>query len=247
MERHTYQIQADAQDSHWWYQGRRQILDRFLQGLDPPLPPIARILDVGSGTGSNGAVLRRYGDAIGVDFEPLALSLSESMDSGHVYRVCADATRLPFADGSFDLVTCLDLLEHLEDDQTGARELARVVRPGGAVVSFVPAFRALWGFQDDISHHKRRYRKRQFVELFESARLDVVRATYFNTMLFAPIFVTRKLMQFHRPKRIESENQIGGPIAQRLLGKIFAAEAPLLERVDLPFGVSLAVVARRAR
>jgi SAM-dependent methyltransferase len=243
MDPSAYKIQADLHRSHWWFRSRRRILDRMLTDLHADLPPTPRILDVGAGTGPNGEVLCRYGQCVALDLEPVALSLSQ--DSGHDFRVCADVNHLPFSDNSFDLVVCLDLLEHLEDDLAGTRELKRVVRPGGLVLSFAPAFESLWGLQDDVSHHHRRYRKKQLVKLFESSGLEVLRATYFNTLLFAPIFAARQLLNVYRPPGLQSENQIGGRLTQRILEAIFSAEAPLLSRFDLPFGVSLAVVARQ--
>ena len=241
MERATYEIEAEVERKHWWFRGRRRILSRLLADLS--LPSQARILDVGCGTGANGPVLAEYGRALGLDASAVPLELETR---GHVGRVRGDATRLPFVDAAFDLVVALDVLEHIDDDLAAARELHRVLTLDGAVVIFVPALQLLWGLQDDVSHHKRRYSRGQLASLVTSAGFRIERLTFFNTLLFPPILAARLAMRIRRPRDLQSENQVGGKFANAVLGGVFALEAPLLERIDLPIGVSLACVARKA-
>ena len=158
--------------------------------------------------------------------------------------VLARLERLPFASGSFDLVAALDLLEHLDDDQSGARELARVLAPGGRLLVFVPAFEQLWGLQDEVSDHRRRYTAHTLRSLLRRAGLTVQRLSYFNTALFLPILAARLTMRVVRPP-VDTENNLTTPALNRIFGAIFGAEAPLLAHANLPIGVSLLAVAQR--
>ena len=246
MDAATYRLEARVERNHWWFRGRRRILSRFLAELSPPLPDGARVLDVGCGTGANGPVLAEGGRfAVGLDVSLVPFALEGTGDRGHAVRLRGDAASLPFADESFDLVVALDVLEHLRDDRVAARELRRVLKPTGAIVVFVPAFRALWGFQDKVSHHQRRYTRAEIADTLTGADLHIERLTFFNMFLFLPIFGARVAMRLRPPRHIRSENEIGGPVTNAILDRIFALEAPLLERLDLPIGVSLACVARR--
>jgi SAM-dependent methyltransferase len=246
VETSTYEIEAQLERTHWWFQGRRRILDRLLARLDPPLPPGARALDVGCGTGANGPVLAAHcAFAAGIDASPVPLGLRGTDERGHSARLRGDAGRLPFADHSFDLVVALDVLEHLDDDAAAARELWRVLRPGGVVVIFVPALRLLWGLQDDVSHHRRRYHRGELRAVVAGAGFEVKRLTFFNSFLFPPILAARLWMRLRPPATLKSENEVGGPVTNRILGAVFGAEAPLLDRVNFPVGVSLACLARR--
>jgi hypothetical protein len=112
-------------------------------------------------------------------------------------------------------------------------------------VIFVPALRLLWGLQDEVSHHRRRYGRSELRALVSSTGLQIQRLTFFNSLLFPPILAARLLMRLRPPAHLESENQVGGPLANAALGAIFRAEGPLLDHVDLPLGVSLACLARR--
>jgi SAM-dependent methyltransferase len=246
MQEHTYAIMYRVEGSHWWFVGRRRIIAGFLEqicaefheeGIERP-----RILDVGCGTGANLELLAQFGDAEGVDVSDEALSFCRARGLRNV-RECA-AESLPFENESFDLVTGLDVVEHLDDDLAGLREMSRVLRPGGRVMVFVPAFMFLWGVQDDVSHHRRRYTLPVLKRRMAEAGLTVERATYANMVLFAPILVGRLLMKLtgFRPA---SENDINvGPL-NGFLGRALGAESWWLRRMNFPFGVSIVCIARR--
>ncbi|HET6281533.1 MAG TPA: methyltransferase domain-containing protein [Polyangia bacterium] len=245
MKQGTYEVEAQVERDHWWFRGRRRILTRLIADLN--LPAGARVLDVGCGTGANGPVLAADGRfAVGIDASPIPLALTGSGggERGHTARARSDATLLPFGDQSFDLVVALDVLEHLADDVGAAREMHRVLRPGGALLVFVPALMILWGLQDDVSHHLRRYHGRQLRAVLTGANFEIQRSTYFNTLLFPAILAARLAMRVRRPSHMTTENEVGGPLTNRVLDAIFALEAPMLARFNLPVGVSLACVAR---
>ncbi len=246
MEQATYEVEASVERTHWWFEGRRAILSRMIARLQPALLPGARVLDVRCGTGANGPVLAAGGRiAFGLDFSAVPLGLGGTDARGHAGRVRGQAEHLPFADGCFDLVVALDVLEHLDDDGMAVRGLHRVLRPGGVLVVFVPALMLLWGLQDDVSHHRRRYGRAQLQSLIANAGFAVERLSFFNTILFPPILAARWSMRLLPKGRVQSENQIGGTMVNAVLKAIFCLEVPLLERVNLPVGVSLACIARK--
>lgn len=237
MRRATYRVERSVSQDHWWFRGRRRILTRLLADLG--LPPDACILDAGCGTGANTPTLAAHGRVFGVDASPVPLGLARDGRA-----VLARLERLPFASGSFDLVAALDLLEHLDDDTAGVREVARVLAPGGRLLVFVPAFEQLWGLQDDVSDHRRRYTAHSLRGLLTRAGLGVRRLSYFNTALFLPILAARLAMRVIRPP-VATENNLTTPALNRLFGAVFGAEASLLARADLPIGVSLLALAQR--
>ncbi|MDQ3087291.1 MAG: class I SAM-dependent methyltransferase, partial [Acidobacteriota bacterium] len=169
MEQHTYAIMNRVEDSHWWYVGRRAILEEFLRQIiqNPKSQiPNPKILDVGCGTGGNLEMLANFGAAEGVDISDDALEFCRSKGlTAHKGL----AEKLPFADESFDVVTALDVVEHLDDDIAGLKEMNRVLKKAGKTLIFVPAFMWLWGVQDDVSNHRIRYTKKQIVERLQKS------------------------------------------------------------------------------
>src|SRR5438270_1622169 len=176
MQQHTYSIMYEVEEKHWWFYGRRKIIESFVEKICRGIakhPP--RILDVGCGTGANLQMLSQFGVAEGVDVSAEALEFCRARGLSKVKKGAAET--LPFEDASFDLVTGLDVVEHLDDDIAGLAEMRRVLRPDGRALLFVPAFMFLWGVQDDISHHRRRYTIPELKKRLRESGLTVDRAT----------------------------------------------------------------------
>jgi SAM-dependent methyltransferase len=243
-ERQFHVFQKEVEDFHWWYRVRRDILDQMLARL-PLDRRTARLLDVGCGTGGAALVLSRHGIAVGLDQAPDSFRISK--DRPYRHRVVARADGpLPLGDASFDVVCALDILEHLDDDAAAARELHRVVRPGGHVIVFVPAFQMLWGYNDDYQQHRRRYQKDELETLLRSAGLTPVESGYFNMVLFLPTLVAR-VAQRLLPRALDGMEHSQRPHPLHgVLARIFRLELPLLARMRLPLGTSAYCIARRA-
>ncbi len=241
MNPYTYELQAKIEDWHWWFVGRRKIIFSFLDRVLDKNKSL-KILDVGCGTGKNLTILNQYGQAVGIDELETPLAICAQKRISNVAR--ASCVNIPFQDNSFDLVTALDVLEHVEDDNRALKECCRVLKQDGTLLVSVPAFSFLWGLQDEVSHHKRRYTKKNLVEKLRQAGFEIQKATYFNFLLFAPIFVGRLILKFI-PHRLKSENDLTAPGINWLLKNIFASEAVILNKFNLPFGVSLAAIGRK--
>jgi SAM-dependent methyltransferase len=243
MKEHTYPIMFRIEQSHWWYTGRRKILTSFVEDICRRVTDRRpRILDVGCGTGANLLMLSQFGDAEGVDISEDALAFCRERGLEKVKLGAGEA--LPYDDGAFDLVTGLDVVEHMDDDLAGLREMRRVLRPGGRVLLFVPTFMFLWGVQDDVSNHRRRYRLPELRRVLEQAGFEIERMTYANITFFLPILLMRKLMRLTGIKA-ESENNINVSALNGVLGSVFGAESVVLRFMNIPFGVSGLCVARK--
>jgi len=243
MQAHTYAIMREVEDQHWWYVGRRRIIASWVESVCRELGPRRpRILDVGCGTGANLQMLAEFGVAEGVDVSAEALDFCRARGLGAVRQGAAET--LPYEDAQFDLVTGLDVVEHLDDDVAGLSEMFRVLRPGGRVLLFVPAFMFLWGVQDDVSHHRRRYTLAELKGKLDAAGLTVERASYANITFFAPILFGRILMRL-TGLRPASENNINISALNGLLSRVLGAESWWLRRMSFPFGVSAICIARR--
>ncbi|MEK6279739.1 MAG: class I SAM-dependent methyltransferase [Acidobacteriota bacterium] len=250
MQHHTYAILRRVEEDHWWFVGRRKILRSFVEPISRLMNPVSSngkkprldILDVGCGTGANLEMLSEFGDISGVDVSAEAVSYCHARGLGNVRQAVAEA--LPFADGSFELVTALDVIEHLDDDVAGLREMWRLLRPDGRILLFVPAFMFLWGVQDDVSHHRRRYTLAELKKAVLGAGFEIERASYMNISFFVPTLLGRLLMRV-AGIRPDSEANVTPGFLNGVLGKILGAESILLRYLNLPFGVSAVCVARR--
>lgn len=243
MQEHTYPIMYEVEDAHWWYAGRRRIIRSFLARMCQNFPARPRILDVGCGTGANLEMLGQFGETEGVDISHEALAFCRERGFANVRHGAAE--KLPHGDNTFDVVTALDVIEHLDDDLASLTEMRRVLRPEGRVLLFVPAFMFLWGVQDDVSHHRRRYTIPNLRRAVQAAGFEVERTTYANITFFAPILLGRALMKV-TGLRPASENNINVSALNGVLGRVLGAESAFLNRMNFPFGVSALCVARKS-
>ncbi|MFN3652105.1 MAG: class I SAM-dependent methyltransferase [Armatimonadota bacterium] len=237
-----YERMHALEDWYWWFVARRKAAARFILDHAPAERPL-RILDAGCGTGGMLDLFRDWPEveAYGIDLSPDALHFSRSR--GHRRLAGGDLTVLPFRTGTYDVVTALDVVEHVPDDQRAVEELARVLRPGGILVASVPAYQALWGPHDEALHHQRRYHGSQFRELVRRSGLHVEKQTYLLSGLF-PLAVAARLASRSRSGESAKLPQVP-PIVNRALIRFQDAELALARRLPLPFGLSILCVARK--
>jgi SAM-dependent methyltransferase len=245
MEEEFYPAYYRLEGRHWWFLGPPQpVPARAGAGVPAAARPI-ELLDFGCGTGAFLEHLERFGNVNAVDADPSAVEFCHSRGRSEVQLVPPGAP-LPFADATFDLVTTLDVIEHIGDDVGALRELHRVLRPGGRLLVAVPAFMFLWGKQDEVSHHHRRYTARTMRRALVAAGFAVDRTTYFNTILFPPIAApAARAAAPAPPSTRQSDFDVGPEALNRALGALFGAEARVIARWNVPFGVSLMALARR--
>jgi SAM-dependent methyltransferase len=233
-----YELQThQAEDRHWWYRGRRTVLDRTIGALR--LPPNARILDAGCGSGRNMVELARFGAVTGIELADASITVAQQRGAGEV--VPGSILEMPFADDSFDFAVSLDVIEHLQDDLAALRELRRTIAPGGSLLITVPAYQWLWSGHDEINHHHRRYTRRSLKRVAEQAGWKQARTTYFNSLLL-PVAVILRLLDRVNTKTSESSLDLWIPPEPLnwLLERPLTMESALISRrVSIPAGLSL--------
>jgi SAM-dependent methyltransferase len=223
------QLLTSLEDRHWWYKERRAILARELRRL----PATGQALDIGAAGGGNTRVLQSHG------WRALALEYSDSVAevarTRGIRAIRADARDLPLASDTCDLVTAFDILEHIDEDNLAAAEIARVLKPGGAALIAVPCDMALWSAHDDEVGHVRRYTKPELINVIEKAGMTVETVWSWNVLL-------RPVVALRRKSSTGSDLDEVPPLLNAALTAIIVAERYLPTR-SLP-GVSLFLRAR---
>jgi SAM-dependent methyltransferase len=242
VEEAVYAVEAEVEATHWWFTERRRLFARMISNMR--LPTTARILDIGTSTGTNLRMLRNLGFTRyeGLDRSEEAVRWCAKKGYGQV--TFGDVCKIPFPDQSFDLILATDIIEHVDDDLTALREIHRVLKPGGRALITVPAFNILWGLQDDVAQHKRRYRAWELLARASDADLHASKHFYFNYLLFFPIFIARTLIRLVGIK-MQSENQLNSPILNRVLQLVFRADIYTAPYLHPPFGVSYLILVDR--
>ena len=241
MNGSPYKIEERVQTFHWWFVVRRKLLKTILCSLN--LQRESLTMDIGCGVGSNLSLLKAIGlKAMGCDrsFDNLLLAKSKFF----LPFIYGDLENLPIRSSSVGLVIATDVLEHLEDDIAGVRELCRILRRNGHLIVTVPAFQSLWGTQDIVTGHKKRYSKRDISNVLKHNGFQIMRSSYFNFFLFFPILFARRVIRL-LGLQLHSENEINFPLLNFFLKTIFSLEPYLLKYFTFPFGVSIFCVAKK--
>ena len=235
---------ARAERDHFWFRGFRRFVEPFVREAARGRSD-ARILDCGSGTGVNVPWLRRYGKTVGIDLTWTGLAYARGRGERGLAQ--ASAARLPFDDGTFDIVTSFDVIYALPDaDEAAAlREMHRVLRPGGHLVVNAAAMAFLKGNHSILAGELRRYSRRTLRTRLVRVGFDVRRMTYTNATI-APLVAGVRLAQ-RLSGHEESRQEISvppTPVNAALTG-LLALEAAALRFVNMPFGSSLLALAQK--
>jgi SAM-dependent methyltransferase len=245
LDTHEYQVIYENELHHWWYRGMESITRALLEKWYEPGGG-RRILDAGCGTGGAMSTwLAEYGTVTGCDVSETALGFCRLRKARRVLQ--ATVVRLPFTEGSFDLVTSLDVLYHraVKDEAAAVGEMRRVLVPGGRALLRLPAYNWLRGGHDRVIHTRRRYTARQAGALMEQGGLKVERVTYANTILF-PLALAKRLLEGFLPGgKGGSDLEVKSGGMNGLLGGILSLEAPLAASIGLPYGLSVLAVGRK--
>ena len=241
MERQVYTDHVLYEDTHWWFVSRRAIikgvLDRYCRKRRQNM-----ILEIGCGSGGNLEMLSQYGRLFAVELDDKVRQIALDRNLC-VVREGDLPNNLPFQE-LFDVICTFDVVEHIDDDIGAVLAIAKKLSSGGKLIITVPAYAFLWSSHDVVNQHKRRYTRKQLVNLVKSAGLTVEYVTYFNFFLFPLVLIGKILNNISGSKKSHLE-QGTSSVQNSILRTIFSFEKRLVPKLVFPFGVSILLVARK--
>ena len=216
MDSDSFRRMRDVEDQHWWFTSRRVLFAEILR-LYLEHPPTL-IVDVGCGTGGNLPFLNEFGRVFGIEANPEAAELAAARDCGEVLHGSLPDT-LPLAPASAELVTLLDVLEHIEDDRAALKTLYNVLTPGGLLLVSVPALPALYSPHDARLHHYRRYMAGDLRSRLRETGFQVEYQNYLNAWLLPLAAPARLLSRWLKLDVADSEESVPPAVVNDLLPK----------------------------
>ncbi len=236
-----------AEQTHFWFRGLARFVKPFIaRAVAGVVRP--EILDCGCGTGANMRMLSAYGRVSGFDITWAGLVFARSYDQRRVAQ--ASVTHIPFAGEAFDLVTAMDLLACLQDDeeQRALAEMRRVLRPGGALVLNTAALPFLRGQHSVFAVEVRRSTRPRLRATLERAGFRIERLTYTNFSLLplmVPVRLSQRLMGLSTPEETGADIVVPPAPVNAVLSGFVAVEGAALRYVNMPLGSSLLALARK--
>ena len=241
MKSEEFYSLSSVEKNHWFYSGKRAIVRYWIEQMGF-LQPDLSLIEVGAGTGLFASEMHSHMKVVALDVNPIALSLIR--ERNQIPIISAMAEHLPIKSGSIDVITALDVIEHIDDDRSALEGLVNATREGGIIILTVPAYPILWSEWDIDLHHRRRYTYSDILRLLTGLDVDIVHMSYINTAAFIPIIIYRFLMNFVTKNMTNRrmEEWIPYKPLNDLLRFIFVKPAQL--KIFIPFGLSLLCILR---
>lgn len=237
-----YRIFFKIQQNHWWFVTKREIiLDTIKNYTSNSIN--RQILDIGCGSGLMLNSLEKIGQTSGMDMSDEAISFSKEIFKGTVEKGNLP-DHVPYPKNNFNLITALDVIEHIDQDVESLQTIRSLLIHGGKAIITVPAYMFLWSSFDEINEHKRRYTLSELRSKLLQAGFIIEKISYYNTLLFPAVYLVRML---NNVMKKDGSNDMDMPTApiNAILKSIFGIEKYLLKYLRLPFGVSVLAVVKR--
>lgn len=238
----------EMEDMSFWYQHRNECLVATLQANDFP----KEFLDIGGGNGITALAMQNAGYDVTL-VEPYYTGIENAKKRG--IRSTIQSTLEEYVlqtDGTAPAAGFFDVMEHIEDDKSFLENINRLLTPDGRIMLTVPAFQSLWSENDVQLGHFRRYTLGQLSSLLAGAGFRVTYASYFFSLVWAPMWLARVLPEKfgikkdNTPGKKRREHMAGRPGTARLLRRLLSWEADAIRRkTKIPFGTSCLIVAQK--
>lgn len=238
---HYYVIRKNK-IAFWWFLGRRDLFKKILEKEIEGKVELA--VDVGCGPATNESLYSYFSDNW-ISLDNSKNSFEDWQKNGS-FPLIADINSIPLKDKSADLCFLLDVLEHLENESKALEEIKRIIKNRGYLLISVPAFKVLWSYHDEQAGHKRRYRGKEIKKISEENGFEVVRSLYFNSFLFLPILIIRKILRMSSKGKNTLEINLSPKFLDKVLYLILKIENFInLNIIKIPFGTSSVVLLRK--
>lgn len=242
MDKQFEKTYHDLEEKDWWFKSRREAVCKFISKNDKNIS----ILDVGCAGGLLLQDLTKAGfaDLSGIDVS--AEAIEKCRQKGYQQTYLMDGSNINLPGKSFDIVVSSDSLEHIQNEKEALVNWFSLLKPGGKLVLFVPAFMFLWSHHDNLNHHFRRYTKKELIGKLKAAGFEIERAGYWNFMLFLPIACIRFLKnKFYSGSSPSPDMNKTKPVLNVMLRIFLILENSVIKWVVYPFGVSVFCIGRK--
>jgi SAM-dependent methyltransferase len=237
-EKKYHEVETD----NWWFVSRRKYLLDVLKNV----PKDSQILDIGC---SSGIFLKdleqmdfKKENLFGIDISEKAIENCKK--NGIQNAFVMDAQKINLSE-KFDIIVASDCLEHLRDDKAAIRNWSGLLKTGGMLCVFVPAFQSLWSTHDEVNMHFKRYTNKELKDKLTSENLTILKSSYWNFFLFVPLYLFRKIDAVVSRNKKKEGQIIDGTLTNVVLLKLLLFENKLLKYVNFPFGVSTFCIAKK--
>lgn len=237
MNLKTFERHIENEKSHWWFKGRREILDTLIKKKNKSKK--ISILDFGAGSGTNINMLKNYGIVyIYEKNEKMKKYLKKKYKKNKKIFIVNN-----YRKKKYDLILAADVIEHIKNDRYVVNNLYKILKKDGKIVITVPAFQFLFSQKDIQLRHYRRYNLKTIKNILK--KFNTLKISYFNFFLFLPLSITIIFFKLLKIDFIAKAEKTPNIIINKFLYSIFKAEKYFLNFINFPFGLSIVFIGQK--
>ena len=236
MNKKTFSRHIKNQEKHWWFQARKKIIDQIISSIR--LKKNNNILDFGAGSGVNLDMLEKYGLVDVHEQNKYARTIIKNKHK----KIKNLYSTLRIKKKFYDLILVADVIEHVKQPKNLLKNLKKFLKKDGRILITVPAYQFLFNKKDEALGHYRRYDKKHLKSELSGFKIENI--SYFNTFLCLPIIMITLLNKLLKKDYIKEVETTPNSILNKLFYIIFVAEKYIIKYFNLPFGVSIYILAK---
>lgn len=244
MKSYLYKEMYELGNKHWWFLSKKKIILSMIKKYIPKNKEDIGILDIGCGSGLMLKDLEEIGKVYGLDSSDEAIKFSSQKFNG-IIKKGSLPDDIPYPNERFDIITVLDVLEHIEKDKESIGKIKNLLKDNGIFVITIPANMYLWSNHDNIHNHLRRYTKDDLYKKIILSGFKIEKISYYNSLLYIPIYLARKFNNIFRKNKVSSDLKLPCKVVNFILKTIFSLEEKYLGKFNFSQGVSLIAVCRK--
>ena len=230
MKNETFERHLTNEKNHWWFKGRREILNSIIK---INFKKRLTILDFGSGSGTNIDILSKYGTVyIYEKNKKMKLYLKKKYYNSKKVMVVNNFKKI-----KYDLIIAADVIEHIKNDKKAIKEIGGALKKNGKILITVPAFQLLFSKKDEQLKHFRRYNINTLKILIKNFK--TIKLTYFNFFLFIPLSFVIIILKAFKVDFIDYAEKTPNKFINKIFYFIFRMEKMLINFINFPFGLSI--------
>jgi SAM-dependent methyltransferase len=246
---YDYYIESNIQENHWWFKSRNNIILAVLKNFLVNTDSCGyEILDIGCGLGQIFPILGKFGHLEGIEKNSSFVKvLKDKYPDIKVHNVEFPNPNLK--NKKFDLISMFDFLEHIDNPTNILRTTTNILKNNGLLIVTVPAYNWMRSKLDELGHHYKRYDKNTLRIEIEKEGFKCIYSSYFMTLLFPLVIISRKIIPFlffkkHKSNDLELKKPIN--ILNKFFYHLMNIEAYFIRReISLTYGLSIISVFKK--
>lgn len=247
MQKHFYDLRYKLDTIEWRARAKRALVYQLWEKYQTPQGSY-KLLDLGCGTGVlQSEFENKYKNVTGYGIDVSSDAIKYCKMRGVKRATLFDGGKYPFKNETFDVVTAIDVLEHIPNDEKALKEVYRILKKGGIGIFLVPAHPHLWSTRDVRLHHYRRYTRGELEYKSHISGFQILTSKNADFALYFVLDLMNKVAKKNKEgvSDLKMEDASTNNFMNELLYRYESLENFVQKFTTFPVGISIVNIVRK--